>query len=85
MPDLQSASLAGHVMALGGVRGSGKTVPRRRRPQQRQDDTRMRVSKSRAVDPHRITLGPRLPALFSAWSSEPPLRLPTPSEKRARA
>jgi type II secretory pathway predicted ATPase ExeA len=84
MADIKSAILAGHLLALCGVIGSGKTVTRRRLPQQRKDDNRVLVSKSLAVEKHRLTLGTLITALFYALSTEKPCRIPPQSEQRAR-
>src|SRR5262249_46211915 len=48
------------------------------------DDNRVLVSKSLAVDKHRITLGTLITALFDGLSTEKPIRIPTQSEKRER-
>ena len=84
LTDIKSAILEGHVIALCGVIGSGKTVTLRRLHQQLQDDNRVLVSTSLAVDKHRITLGPLITALFYDLSTEKPIRIPTQSEKRER-
>ena len=85
MTAITSAILAGHGIALGGVIGSGPSVPRRRLHQQRTDDTRGRVAKALAGDKHRITLGTLITALFYALATEQPRRMPTQSAKRERA
>src|SRR5256885_6121395 len=46
MTDIKSAILEGHLIALCGVIGSGKTVTLRRLQQQLKDDNRVLVSKS---------------------------------------
>ena len=84
MTDMKSAILEGHLIALCGVIGSGKTVTLHRLQQQLKDDNRVLVSKSLAVDKHRITLGTLITALFYDLSTEKPLRIPTQSEKRER-
>ena len=84
MTDMKSAILEGHLIALCGVIGSGKTVTLRRLQQQLKDDNRVLVSKSLAVDKHRITLGTLITALFYDLSTEKPVRIPTQSEKRER-
>ena len=84
MTDIKRAILAGHLLALCGVRGSGQTVTLRRLQQQLKDDNRVLVATSRTVDQHRITLGPLITALFYDLSTEQPIRIPTQSEKRAR-
>jgi len=84
MTDIKSAILEGHLIALCGVIGSGKTVTLRRLQQQLKDDNRVLVSKSLAVEKHRITLGTLITALFYDLSTEKPIRIPTQSEKRER-
>ena len=84
MTDIKSAILEGHLIALCGVIGSGKTVTLRRLQQQLKDDNRVLVSKSLAVDKHRITLGTLITALFYDLSTEKPTRIPTQSEARTR-
>ncbi len=63
MIDLKSAILEGHLMALCGVIGSGKTVTLRRLHQQLKEETRVLVATSLAVEKHRSTLGTLIPAL----------------------
>src|SRR5919109_1368564 len=84
MTDIKSAILEGYLIALCGVIGSGKTVTLRRLQQQLKDDNRVLVSKSLAVEKHRITLGTLITALFYDLSTEKPIRIPTQSEKRER-
>lgn len=84
MTDIKSAILEGHLLALCGVIGSGKTVTLRRLHQQLQDDNRVLGSKSLAVEKHRLTLGTLITALFYDLSTEKPIRIPTQSEKRER-
>ena len=84
MTDIKSAIFEGHLIALCGVIGSGKTVTLRRLQQQLKDENRVLVSKSLAVEKHRITLGTLITALFYDLSTEKPLRIPTQSEKRER-
>src|SRR6266702_1901315 len=84
MIDIKSAILEGHLIALCGVIGSGKTVTLRRLHQQLKEENRVLVAKSLAVEKHRITLGTLITALFYDLSTEKPLRIPTQSEKRER-
>ncbi len=84
MTDIQSAILEGHLIALCGVLGSGKTVTLRRLQQQLKDDNRVLVSTSLAVEKPRITLGTFITTLFYDLSTEQPIRIPTQSEKRER-
>src|SRR5262249_31478506 len=84
MTDIKSAILEGHLIALCGVIGSGKTVTLRRLQQQLKEDNRVLVSKSLAVEKHRITLRTLLTALFDGHATEKPTRIPTQSEKRER-
>src|SRR2546428_13993658 len=82
MTDMKSAIFEGHLIALCGVIGSGKTVTLRRLQQQLRDENRVLVAKSLAVDKHRINPGTLLNALFYDLSTEKPLRIPTQSEER---
>src|SRR5438046_10728836 len=82
MTDMKSAILEGHLIALCGVIGSGKTVTLRRLQQQLKDDNRVLVSKSLAVDKHRITLRTLITALFYDLSIEKPRPLPTQHRQR---
>jgi len=84
MIDIKSAILEGHLIALCGVIGSGKTVTLRRLHQQLKEENRVLVATSLAVEKHRITLGTLITALFYDLSTEKPLRIPTQSEKRER-
>jgi type II secretory pathway predicted ATPase ExeA len=84
MIDIKSAILEGHLIALCGVIGSGKTVTLRRLYQQLKEENRVLVAKSLAVEKHRITLGTLITALFYDLSTEKPLRIPPQSEKRER-
>src|SRR2546430_16794496 len=81
MTDIKSAILEGHLIALCGVIGSGKTVTLRRLQQQLKDDNRVLVSKSLADEKHRITLGTLTTPPFFYPSTQKPLRIPTPSAK----
>jgi type II secretory pathway predicted ATPase ExeA len=82
--DSKHAILDGHLIALCGVIGSGKTVTLRRLQHQLKEEKRVLVSKSLAVDKQRITLGTLITALFYDLSTEKPIRIPTQSEKRER-
>jgi type II secretory pathway predicted ATPase ExeA len=84
MLDIKSAILQGHLLALCGVIGSGKTVTLRRLHQQLKEEKRVLVSTSLAVDKQRITLGTLITALCYDLSTEKPIRIPTQSEKRER-
>ena len=70
MTAIKSAILAGRLIALCGVSGSGKTVTLRRLQQQLKDENRVLVSKSLAVEKQSITLGTLITALFYDLSTE---------------
>ncbi|MBB5470943.1 type II secretory pathway predicted ATPase ExeA [Paraburkholderia sp. Clong3] len=67
-----------------GVIGSGKTMMLRRLQQALEDEKRVTVSKSLAIEKHRIKLATFIAALFYDLSTEKQVRIPTQGEKRER-
>ncbi|MGF6852785.1 SRSO17 transposase [Paraburkholderia sp. CI3] len=67
-----------------GVIGSGKTMMLRRLQQALEDEKRVTVSKSLAIEKHRIKLATFIVALFYDLSTEKQVRIPTQGEKRER-
>ncbi len=57
LKNVRGAILAGRIVALCGVIGSGKTVTLRRLQQQLKEENKIAVSRSLAVDKHSIKLG----------------------------
>jgi len=84
LKDVKSAILEGRLIALCGVVGSGKTVTMRRLQQRLNDDARIIVSKSLAVDKHSVKLGTLIAALFYDLATDKQIRIPTQGEKRER-
>lgn len=84
MKDIKGAILEGRLIALCGVIGSGKTVILRRLQQALEEEKRVTVSKSLAIDKHSIKLATFIAALFYDLSTEKQVRIPTQGEKRER-
>lgn len=81
---VKDALLEGHLIAVCGVVGSGKTVTMRRLQQQLRDEDRITVARSLAVDKHHVKLDTLIAALFYDLSSEKRIRIPPRGEKRER-
>lgn len=84
LKDIKAAILKGRLIAVCGVVGCGKTAMMRRLQQQLRDETRVIVSKSLAVDKHRVKLGTLITALFYDLAIDKQMRIPTQGEKRER-
>ena|GEM_PF-409796 len=82
--DIKGAIFEGRLIALCGVVGCGKTVMLRRLQQALEDEKRVTVSKSLAIEKHRIKLATFIAALFYDLSTEKQIRIPTQGEKRER-
>jgi type II secretory pathway predicted ATPase ExeA len=65
--------------------GSGKTVTLRRLQQMLEDEKKVTVSRSLAIDKHSVKLATLLAALFYDLSTEKNVRIPTGVERRERA
>lgn len=84
MKDIKGAIFEGRLIAVCGVIGSGKTVMMRRLQQDLEDEKRVTVSKSLAIEKHSIKLATFIAALFYDLSTEKQVRIPTQGEKRER-
>jgi type II secretory pathway predicted ATPase ExeA len=84
MKDIRGAINEGRLIALCGVVGSGKTVMLRRLQRLLEEEKKITVSRSLAVDKHRIKLATFIAALFYDLSTEKNVRIPSQGEKRER-
>ena len=84
MKDIRGAIHEGRLIALCGVVGSGKTVMLRRLQRLLEEEKKITVSRSLAVDKHRIKLATFIAALFYDLSTEKNVRIPSQGEKRER-
>ncbi|MBF6649765.1 ExeA family protein [Methylobacter sp. BlB1] len=84
MKDIRGAIHEGRLIALCGVVGSGKTVMLRRLQRVLAEEKKITVSKSLAIDKHRIKLATFIAALFYDLSTEKNVRIPSQGEKRER-
>ena len=82
--DIKSAIYAGKLIALTGVIGCGKTVTLRKLQESLQQEGRILVSKSLAVDKARTTLPTLIAALFYDLSPDKDVKIPGQGEKRER-
>ena len=82
--DIKSAIYAGKLIALTGVIGCGKTVTLRKLQESLQQESRILVSKSLAVDKARTTLPTLIAALFYDLSPDKDVKIPGQGEKRER-
>lgn len=84
MKDIRGAIHEGRLIALCGVVGSGKTVMLRRLQRLLEEEKKITVSRSLAVDKHHIKLTTFIAALFYDLSTEKNVRIPSQGEKRER-
>ncbi|MBD2785640.1 ExeA family protein [Xenorhabdus sp. DI] len=84
MTDIRAAIMEGHLIALCGIVGCGKTIMMRKLQQILSNEKKVTVSKSLAIEKHNIKLATFIAALFYDLSSEKQIRLPTQNEKRER-
>jgi type II secretory pathway predicted ATPase ExeA len=82
--DVRRAVQEGRLVAISGVIGSGKTVQLRRLTQLLEDDKKVIVSKSVAVDKHNVKLGTLIEALYYDLSSAKRVMIPKKIEHRDR-
>jgi type II secretory pathway predicted ATPase ExeA len=82
--DVRAAILAGRLVAVAGVVGSGKTVMLRRLQEDLGREGKVTVSKSLSVDKDRTTIPTLITALFHDLSPDKDPKIPTPGEKRER-
>lgn len=80
---VRDAVLSGHLIAVCGVVGSGKTVMMRRLRQQLTDEN-ITVSKSLSVDKQSVKLATLIAALFYDLGIDRQMRIPTQGERRER-
>ncbi|HYG85832.1 MAG TPA: AAA family ATPase [Azospirillum sp.] len=82
--DVKASILAGRLVAVAGIVGSGKTVLLRRIQHELTRDGRVTVSKSLSVDKDRTTIPTLITALFHDLSPDKDPKIPTLGEKRER-
>jgi type II secretory pathway predicted ATPase ExeA len=80
---IRGAITEGRLIAICGVIGSGKTALLHRLQQLLEEDGKITVSRSLAIEKHRLKLGDFITALLYDLSTEPPARIPS-GEKRER-
>jgi type II secretory pathway predicted ATPase ExeA len=84
MKDVRGAVVEGRLIAVCGVIGSGKTVLLRRLTKALEDEKKVIVSKSVAVDKHSVRLATLIEALYYDLSTEKQVLIPKKIEKRDR-
>ena len=77
MKDIRGAILEGRLIAVCGVVGSGKTVMMRRLQQALENEKHIIVSKSLAIEKHKVKLATFIAALFYDLSSEKQVKIST--------
>ena len=82
--DIKGAIVEGRLIAICGVIGCGKTSLLRRLQQGLEEEKRITVSKSVAIEKHNIKLATFIAALFYDLSPEKQVRIPTQGERRER-
>jgi type II secretory pathway predicted ATPase ExeA len=82
--EMRAAILAGHLVAVTGVVGSGKTVMLRRFQETLSREGKVIVSRSLSVEKSRATLQTLITALFYDLSNEKEVRIPPQGEERER-
>jgi type II secretory pathway predicted ATPase ExeA len=84
MKDIRGAINEGRLIAVCGLIGSGKTVTLRRLQRLLEDEKKVTVSRSLAIDKPSVKLATLLAALFYDLSTEKNVRIPTSVERRER-
>jgi type II secretory pathway predicted ATPase ExeA len=84
MKDVRGAINEGRLIAVCGLIGSGKTVTLRRLQELLEDEKKITVSRSLAIDKHRVNLATLRAALFYDLSTEKNVRVPTGVERSER-
>jgi type II secretory pathway predicted ATPase ExeA len=84
MKDIRGAINEGRLIAVCGLIGSGKTVTLRRLQQLLEDEKRITVSRSLAIDKHKVNLATLRAALFYDLSTDKNVRVPTGVERSER-
>jgi type II secretory pathway predicted ATPase ExeA len=82
--DIRGAINEGKLIAVCGLIGSGKTVTLRRLQQILEEEKKVTVSRSLAIDKQSVKLATLLAALFYDLSTEKNVRIPTGVERRER-
>lgn len=84
MKDIRGAIGEGRLIAVCGVVGSGKTVLLRRLQQALDDEKKVTVSKSLAIEKQSIKLATLISALFYDLSADKQVQIPKQGERRER-
>lgn len=82
--DVMAAIMAGHLIAISGPVGAGKTVMINRLQEQIKADKKIIVARSLSVDKPRVVLPALITALFLDISGDPDMKVPTQPERRER-
>jgi type II secretory pathway predicted ATPase ExeA len=82
--DIRSAIGEGRLIAVCGVVGSGKTVLMRRLQQALEEEKKVTVSKSLAIEKQSIKLATLISALFYDISTDKQVQIPKQGERRER-
>jgi type II secretory pathway predicted ATPase ExeA len=82
--DVRAAILAGRLVAVAGIVGSGKTVMLRRLQEDLGREGKVTVAKSLSVDKDRTTIPTLITALFHDLSPDKDPKIPSQGEKRER-
>jgi len=82
--DLKSAIKSGHLIALTGIVGCGKTATSRRIREELKKENEIIVSTNIAVDKEKVSLGTLIFALFSDINTEKNFKIPKKLEIRER-
>ena len=81
---LKPAIEAGHLIALTGITGCGKTTTARRIRQDLDKERKILVATNLAVDKERVKLGTLMEAIFADIGTDKEATLPTQAELRER-
>jgi type II secretory pathway predicted ATPase ExeA len=84
LKDIRGAINEGKLIAVCGLIGSGKTLTLRRLQQILEEEKKVTVSRSLAIDKQNVKLATLLAALFYDLSTEKNVRIPTGVERRER-
>jgi type II secretory pathway predicted ATPase ExeA len=84
LKDIRGAINEGKLIAVCGLIGSGKTVTLRRLQKILEEEKKVTVSRSLAIDKQNVKLTTLLAALFYDLSTEKNVRIPTGVERRER-
>lgn len=84
MKDIRGAINEGRLIAVCGLIGSGKTVTLRRLQQMLEEEKKITVSRSLAIDKHKVNLATLRVALFYDLSTAKNVRVPTGVERSER-